>query len=249
MYSVFNTPHRQYKLKTNVFVCNKFGLAEFFSKHYVNFGDSRRINVLDVGCGVLPLGIFLADQKQCNITGVELNPIAYRCAKQNIIELQLAESINLINANFEKFIKGYKGHKFDLIISNPPIEKPAIEQIAKYSNFLFETLDDESYSYLTNSWHSAEGKDLLDYIFEFSSTILKPNGRIIIVFCNIGCTSNDYVFDKARKHNYESFKTITGEISSKSIGFRSLETKIISAYMVDFRKYQNYDSGKKSIRK
>ena len=36
MYSKYNTPNKQYLLKTDDFVCNKFGLAEFFANNYEN---------------------------------------------------------------------------------------------------------------------------------------------------------------------------------------------------------------------
>ena len=84
MYSKYITPDKQYLLKVDKFICNKFGLAEFFAKHYDCFGNMQGITVLDVGCGASPLGIFLSDQHKCKVTGVELNPIACSCARDNI---------------------------------------------------------------------------------------------------------------------------------------------------------------------
>jgi len=237
MYSQFITPGRQYRLKTDNYICNKFGLAEFFAKYYDNFNSTQGINVLDVGCGALPMGIFLADQRQCKVTGVELNPIAYSCAGENIKTLHLEDSIGIIKANFAAFAEDYEGRKFDLIVANPPVnDQVESKDVLKFADSTFETLDDASFSYLTNSWHSAEGKDLLDYIFAFGQNNLKPDGRTIIVFCTIDCGSPDYVYNKAEKYDYEISKAVDDYIPAESIGAESLGMDKIHAYMVEFRR-------------
>lgn len=237
MYSEYSTPDKQYQLKTHKFICNKFGLAEFFAEHYSSFNKMQGINVLDVGCGALPLGIFLADQHNCEVTGVELNPIACSCARENIKHLNLEDMIEIINENFVTFAEKYRGRKFELIVANPPVnEKVANEDILKYVDNTFETLDDRSFSYLTNSWHSAEGKDLIDYIFEFGQKNLKSDGRIIIVFCTIDCGSPYYVYGKAKKNDYVISRVVDGYISAESIGAKSSGIDKIYTYMVEFRR-------------
>lgn len=237
MYSKYITPDKQYLLKVDKFICNKFGLAEFFAKHYDCFGNMQGITVLDVGCGASPLGIFLSDQHKCKVTGVELNPIACSCARDNIKKLNIEDSIKIINDNFVTFIEKYKGSKFDLIVANPPVDdKITSKDIIKYADNTFEILDDESFSYLTNSWHSVEGKDLIDYIFEFGQKNLKSDGRIMIVFCTIDCVSPEYVYGKAKKYHYEISKIVDDYISAASIGAESLKTDKINTYMVEFRR-------------
>ncbi len=237
MYSKYLTPDKQYQLKTDTFICNKFGLAEFFAKHYNSFNNMQGMNVLDVGCGALPLGIFLADQHKCEVTGVELNRMACSCARENIKNLNLEASIEVINGDFSALIKKYEGRRFDLIVANPPVDdEVASEDILKYADNTFESLDDGSFSYLTNSWHSAEGKDLIDYIFEFGQRNLKPDGRIMMVFCTIDCGSPDYVYGKARKYDYEISKVVDGYISAESIGAESLGMDKIYACMAEFRR-------------
>lgn len=237
MYSEFNTPDKRYKLKTDKFICNKFGLAEFFASHYGGFYNEQGISALDVGCGALPLGIFLSDQHSCKVTGVELNPIACNCARENVNKLNLEKLIKIINGNFVDFIEEYKGQMFDLIVSNPPVnEKVANEDILKYAYNTYETLDDGSFSYLTNSWHSAEGKDLIDYIFQFGRKNLKLDGRIIIVFCTIDCVSPEYVYEKAEKYGYKKAQVIDGYISAESLGAESLGLDKIYTFMVEFRR-------------
>lgn len=237
MYSKYITPNKQYLLKVDKFICNKFGLAEFFAEHYDCFGNMQGIDVLDVGCGALPLGIFLSDQHKCKVTGVELNPIACSCAKENIKKLNIEDSIKIINGNFATFTEKYKGQKFDLIVANPPVDdKITSKEISKYADDTFEMLDDESFSYLTNSWHSVEGKDLIDYIFEFGQKKLKSDGRIMLVFCTIDCVSPEYVYGKAKKYDYEISKVVDDYISAASIGAESLKMGKIYTYMVEFRR-------------
>ena len=248
MYSKYITPYKQYQLKVDKFICNKFGLAEFFAEHYNSFNNMEGINVLDVGCGALPLGIFLADQHKCVVTGVELNLIACSCARKNIKNLNLENLIEIINDNFANFTEKYEGRKFDLIVANPPVDdKVASEDILKYANNTFETLDDGSFSYLTNSWHSAEGKDLIEYIFEFGQKNLKSDGRIMIVFCTIDCDSPDYVYGKAKKYDYEISRVIDDYISAESIGTESLGMDKIYTYMVEFRRRGHADISEKCI--
>lgn len=237
MYSKYITPEKQYQLRTNKFICNKFGLAEFFAKHYNCFNNVQGIHVLDVGCGASPLGIFLSDQHRCEVTGVELNPIACNCARANIKKIKLDNLIKIINGDFAALTEKYEGQKFDLIVANPPVDdKVTNEDILKYADNTFETLDDQSFSYLTNSWHSTEGKDLTDYIFEFGQKNLKPDGRIMIVFCTIDCDSPEYIYEKAKKYDYEISKIVNDCISAESIGAEFLGMDKIDTYMVEFRR-------------
>ena len=237
MYSEYTTLEKQYRMKTDKFICNKFGLAEFFAKHYKEFGGTQRIHTLDVGCGALPMGIFLADQFQCNVMGVELNPTACRCANENIEKFNLKNAVEIINADFSVFSKQYAGKKFDLIIANPPLDdRVTHDDILKYADNTYETLDSDSFAFLTNSWHSAEEKDLADYIFEFGQNNLKPDGRVILVFCMIDCSSPDYVYKKAANYGYKISWGIDDYISSESIGAESLGIHKVHTFMTEFKR-------------
>ena len=235
MFSIFNTPNKKYVLKTDTFVCNRFGLAEFFAKNYESFETRQGLNVLDVGCGVFPIGIYLAEQKSNYVTGVELNPVAYECAINNVCALNLEKYVKLISGDFSTIYKQDNVGKFDLIVSNPPLDnKISCDKILKYASNSFKLLDDESYSYLTNSWHSHDGKDLTDHIFESANNILKKDGKIIIVFCNIDCTKTDYIYKKAELNNFIITKQMSSQISPDDIGVRSNISKKINVYMIEF---------------
>lgn len=215
------------------FICNKFGLAEFFSVHDDIIDLAGGEKVLDVGCGACPIGIFLAEQYNCSVVGIELNKIAYDCGVSNIAYYNLESKVKVINENFEIFSKTYMNEAFDAIIANPPIdENVSVEMIRKYAENNYDVLDDESFSYLTNSWHSQDGKDLVDYIFDFSRKNLKKDGRIYIVFCTIDCKLA-YVIEKGARYGFEAGKLIKGDICPESLGVKSVTDKI-SAYIVRF---------------
>ena len=237
MYSEYNTPNKRYYLKTDKYICNKFGLAEFFANHYDEFGYDKKLHVLDAGCGAMPLGIYLADQFECDIMGVELNPIACRCAVDNTEQLKLTDMVSIENSNFVDFSEQYEEDLFDYIVANPPVnENVSVEEIIKYTDNTYEKFDDGSYSFLTNSWHSSDGKDLVDYIFEFGLRALKPSGWIILVFCTIDCASPNYVYKKAENYGYIISRVIDDYIPAESIGAESLGLDKVHTFMVEFRR-------------
>jgi methylase of polypeptide subunit release factors len=212
------------------------GLAEFFSNNIQKIGIQPNSNVLDVGCGISPIGIFLADQYNCSVTGVELNPIAADCAISNIKKYKLNSQIVIHNINFIDYTNQYTGGKYKVIVANPPIDEiVTTEKIAKYNNYDFSILNDEAFSYLTNSWHSSDGRDLTDYIFEFGVNNLDDDGYIYIVFCNIDCKSPSYVIEKGKKYGFIYDNIYEDVIMPESIGFHSGNKDEIKAYIIRFR--------------
>ena len=66
------------------YVCNKFGLAEVFAEQFDNIYNEFPTEILDVGCGVGPLSIFLADKYHCQVTATDINALACMlCASRN----------------------------------------------------------------------------------------------------------------------------------------------------------------------
>lgn len=243
MKSKLTTLKKDYILETNKFICNKFGLAEFLAFNYDKMHIKGNIKVLDVGCGALPIGIFLADQYDNYVIGVELNSIACECAKKNIDMYGLEQKIEIINANFANYIEEYNKDEFDLIIANPPVDDNVpIELINRYAEYTYEWFNDESYSYLTNSWHSIDGKDLLDYIFEFGKKKLKINGYVVIVFCTIDCKSSEYVVNKAKKYGYDIADIIEGYIKPESVGAETVVNDNILTYVVKFKRSESNEN-------
>lgn len=243
MKSKLTTLKKDYILKTDKFICNKFGLAEFLAFNYDKMKIKGNIKVLDVGCGTLPIGIFLADQYDNHVIGVELNSIACRCGEENIVRYGLEQKVKIINTNFVNYIEEYNKDEFDLIIANPPVDDDVpIQLINRYAEYKYEQFNDESYSYLTNSWHSADGRDLLDYIFKFGKRKLKTSGYIVIVFCTIDCKSSEYVVNKAKKYGYDVTDTIEGYIQPKSVGAEAVVKNDILTYIIKFKRSESNEN-------
>lgn len=236
MISIYNTTLKKYELISDKFCCNKLGLAEFFANNIIQLSFPRKANVLDVGCGISPIGIFLADQYDCTVTGVELNSIAYNCSNYNIKKYKLESKIKVYNSNFVDF-SCCNGDKYNVIVANPPVSEivPA-DKIYKYKNYDYTVLDSESFSYLTNSWRSNDGGDLTDYIFEFGKSNLEDNGYIYIVFCNVDCKSPSYIIEKGKNNGFYVDNIFKGFIIPESIGFYSNKIDEIKAYIIKFRR-------------
>lgn len=237
MYSTFSTPKKKYLLKTAKYICNKFGLSEFFAANYEKLSLSDKSFVLDVGCGAFPLGIFLADQYDDNVVGVEFNSEACNCAQKNIDSLNLASKACVVANDFSNYSISYDGPKFDFLIAVPPIDDSVSDElIKKYAGNKFIELTDESYSYLTNSWHSADGKDLVDYMFSFSKENLKNDGCVVIIFCDADCHSTNYVIEKACKNGFRAVSVFYGEITGESVGIKRHIKSNFLAYIIKFVK-------------
>ena len=76
-------------------MCNTFVYAKISSeKHtsYVNIDNYTIHNVLDVGCGAGPFCVFFRIQGK-SVDGIDINPIAIECLKQNIKKNSLEHSM------------------------------------------------------------------------------------------------------------------------------------------------------------
>lgn len=237
MISSFYTPKKEYILNTEKYICNRFGLAEFFAIHVNREIVPLATNVLDVGCGAGPLGIFLADQFECNVKGIDLNLQACYCCEKNIAKYGLENKFEVLHRDFSELVFENSDAKYDCIVANPPIDsRVKYDTISKFANSDYTCMDAEKFSFLTNSWHTKDGKDLVDYIFLYAKKNLKENGSIIIVMCLIDCDSAEYVIQKGNKYDFKILRTIEGEILPTSIGAESITDKPVTTYILQFVK-------------
>ena len=226
-----------YHLEVAPLCCNKFGLAELFVNCYGKLSVPSPNDVLDVGCGAGPLGIYFADQFTCNVIGVELNPIACACCEENLEKLGLQGRFRLVRGDFRQLdaVTG-ASMMFDLIVSVPPLDiYVPPEKVQKYVKRDFQIIDAEAFAYLTNSWHDEEYNDLLDLIFHYGQTHLRQDGRIITSFCLIDCNDPSYVIRKAESYHYTCVDQVESSITTKSIGVGDTVPHEISAFVMNFR--------------
>ena len=236
MISPFSTPNKHYELNTEKYICNKFGLAEFFAKNMDDTLLPKGARVLDVGCGAGPLGIFMADQFECTVRGIDLNPLACCCCKRNISKYMLEGKFEVFHKDFSKLIfEDDEQVKYDFIVANPPIDsRVRTETIVKYSDSDYKILDDESFSYLTNSWHTEDGRDLVDYIFLYAIHHLDDHGSVVMVVCLMDCESIDYVIKKGNTYSFDVLKIIDGEILPESVGAETITSQPIKTFLIQF---------------
>lgn len=233
--SPFRTRDKIYELWVESMVCAKFGLAEFFSEHCDEMGIFPNSRVLDVGCGVGPMGVFLADQKKCIVEGIDINPRAVRCCEANIEKYKLNKSLSVECADFSLYSKVISNKKWDFIISNPPIDNSVpSNSITRHTKIDYNKITREQFSFLTNSWRSEEGLELLDFIFKFASLHLAANGKVVIVFCSMSCTTIEYFTKKAERYRFDLESAIEGEIEPSSLGVRKPDLATIKTHIVNF---------------
>ena len=213
MISIFKTQKKIYELFVTEFVCNRFGLAEFFADNFVS--EKNFFSALEVGCGVGPISIYLAEKFQAKVTAVDINIQAVKCCRKNIEKYNLQKNISVIDGNFADVYKNFS-KKFDLIVSNPPIDTNFDKTIKKNSLSSFE-----NYQFLTNSWRDEQGFDLTDYIFIARKKLLTDDGKIFFVCCDIDCEPESYIEKKSSMYGYNSKLICREKISASKLGITS----------------------------
>lgn len=240
--SSFFTKKIDYQLDVDKFICNKFGLAEFFADKYELLNLKNINSVLDVGAGAGPISLFLSHQYNITTTAIEINPIAYKCCLSNINKYRVENKVNVINADFSTYheYNKNKNKKFDLIVSNPPLRNKNSDPNLIYQLSIDEiknNIDSSIYSFLTNSWCDQNQLDLLDHIFLYYLENHHEQTYIVLVCCDIEFDSIQLVTEKAKKYGLSIIKTLTGDIDSRSIGTEGLIDGKILSHIIVIRKF------------
>ena len=189
-------------------MCNSFLYSEFLLSHYnliSEYFPQNSKNILDVGCGAGPFEIFFA-KRDWNIIGIDLNPIAIECCKRNIKKYNLEDKVKIKCKNISNF---KYDKKFDIIITNPPYGTSSYmrdnlidNRFEIYEKIKKGIFDAEVDDFLTNCWCDENGKDMLDYIFDRRTELLKENGMVLIVCGDDFVDSKEYMINKASKYNF-----------------------------------------------
>ena len=240
MYSIFATSAKVYDLCATEFVCNKFGIAEYFTRAMESL-NLKCDNALDVGCGVGPMMIYLADQLGARVSGVEINSDACQCCLENLRRYGLKNTCNVHECEFAAFANLDSLGKFDLIVSNPPLDvNISRREVLRNNAKGFAHLDFDAFSYLTNSWHDNDGCDLLDQIYDYAGNHLTPCGKVAISFCDIDGADLAFV---ARKVQYHGFKIVHSDmckLSPASIGAENVLTEDVTAHFIVCERDNHY---------
>ena len=159
-----------------------------FSKKYLDFGTRTLLesvdiaeikgDVLDIGCGYGPIGIYIKKTCECNVDMIDINERAVNLAKKNA---------RLNNVCVNAFISDKYSNvdkKYDYIITNPPVR---VGKKILY-DILFGATDHlkkDGVLYLViNKDQGAKSlkKDLAEY---YEVTILKKNKGFYVFKCQM----------------------------------------------------------------
>lgn len=124
-------------------------------------------NILDIGCGNLPISLILTTKTGAKITAVEIQKDVYELALRNLKLNKLEERIELINEDICEIYKKIPTETFDVIVCNPPFFK------------VNETSHLNKNDYKTIARHEVTLN--LDDLFKIAKKLLKNNGIISIV--------------------------------------------------------------------
>ena len=143
-----------------------FSLDSVLLPNFVTINKNIK-NILDIGCGNLPVSLILTTKTDASITAVEIQKDVYDIALKNLELNNKKDQINIINADIRDLYKNFETEYYDVIVCNPPffkvskdshLNKNDYKKIARHEVFL--NLDD---------------------LFSISKKILKNNGIISIV--------------------------------------------------------------------
>lgn len=143
-----------------------FSLDSVLLPNFVTINKNIK-NILDIGCGNLPVSLILTTKTDAIITAVEIQKDVYNIALKNLELNNKQNQINIINADIRDLYKNFETEYYDVIVCNPPFFK-----VSKDSHL-------NKNDYKTIARHEVFLN--LDDLFSISKKILKNNGVISIV--------------------------------------------------------------------
>lgn len=129
--------------------------------------NKKITNILDIGCGNLPISLVLTTKTTANITAIEIQKDVYDIAMKNLKLNEKENQINLINDDICLLYEKMDTESFDVIVCNPPFFKVTDSSHLNKND------------YKTIARHEVSLN--LDDLFKISKKLLKNNGYISIV--------------------------------------------------------------------
>ena len=164
-------------------------------------------DILDIGTGSGCIPCSIAQSTSCNITSVDISPLALEVAKENAKRLNVSDKINFIESDL---FTALTNKKYDLIVSNPPYI-PIGTELQKEVTFEPEIAlfaDDEGLAFY---------KKIIPQALNY----LNPNGFIAF---EIGYNQGESVFNILEENNFKNIiiekdmmgldRVIYGQLSS-----------------------------------
>lgn len=130
---------------------------------YDRLADSR---VLEIGTGTGIIALLCAQRGAAAVVASDINPQAVANTRYNAALMGLAEKIDVRLVAADRpapFAVIETSEQFDLIISNPPWEDAAVQEVAAYA--LYDP-----------------GFQLLDALLQDSHQFLRPHGRLLLAY-------------------------------------------------------------------
>ncbi len=194
--------------------------------------STKKINILDVGCGVGTVSLALAQRiEECRIMGIDKQHPYVRLASKNIKENLFQHKIEVLWAEIEKPPPRLAAASYDVVVTNPPFFEPnnarpspqelkaranhftAEMNLAKWLNFCLLMLKSKGFCYLI-----LPAKDLGNVIsilhakagwcevFPIFSKSGQPASRVIIK-CQKNIKGDDILYQGLVIHNADGSYT------------------------------------------
>lgn len=117
---------------------------------------------LGTGCGILAV---VAAKQGAQVTTVDLNPYAIRCAKANAKLNGVAGRVGFVRGDLFSALRA--GVAFDVVVFNAPY---------------LPSLEDEAETWLARAWAGgADGRLIIDRFISEVPAYLKPQGRVLLM--------------------------------------------------------------------
>lgn len=157
-----------------------------FSKDKLDFGtrilleslplDELNGNVLDIGCGYGPIGIYLKKATSCNVDMCDVNKRAIHLANMNA-------KLNNVDVNiFESDVYSNINKKYNFIVTNPPIRvgKEILYSIVMGAK---DYLLDDGEMFLVIHKDQGAKSMLFDLQKVYNAEVIKKNKGFFIIRC------------------------------------------------------------------